>query len=197
MDLPVPSSKRARVLPKINDDPRCVLAIGMTEPQTSSNYIIPYGPAGFVTSAKRKGLSFRWDCAPMPRGRQRATTFIWGGNCIQKSTRYPEECWAFLKYIAGPAGAAVNLAGGNALPVYRPAAEADVRNPTNPATPKHDRYFLDAIEYGRIAPYPAQNAEFTQAADHFDDVWLGRISVAEACRRFAREVDEALKVEVV
>ena len=151
----------------------------------------------FVTSAKRKGLQFRWDCAPMPRGRQRATTFIWGGNCIQKSTRYPQECWAFLKYIAGPAGAAVNLAGGNALPVYRPAAEAEVRNPTNPATPKHDRYFLDAIEYGRIAPYPAQNAEFTQAADHFDDAWLGRISVAEACRRFAREVNEALKVEVV
>jgi alkylation response protein AidB-like acyl-CoA dehydrogenase len=47
--------QRARVLPQIKDDPRCVLAIGMTEPQTSSNYIIPYRPAGFVTSAKRKG----------------------------------------------------------------------------------------------------------------------------------------------
>ena len=47
--------QRARVLPKIKDDARCVLAIGMTEPQTSSNYIIPYRPAGFVTSAKRKG----------------------------------------------------------------------------------------------------------------------------------------------
>ena len=32
-----------------------LLAIGMTEPQTSSNYIIPYRPAGFVTNAKRKG----------------------------------------------------------------------------------------------------------------------------------------------
>ncbi len=151
----------------------------------------------FVTSAKRKGLAFRWDCAPMPRGKQRATTFIWGGNCILKTTRYPEECWKFLKYIAGPAGAAVNLAGGNALPVYRAAAEADVLNPTNPATPKHDRYFLDAIEYGRIAPYPAQNAEFGQAMDHFDDAWLGRTSVADACKRFARDVNQALKVEVM
>ena len=47
--------QRARVLPKIKDDPRCLLAIGMTEPQTSSNYIIPYGPAGFVTNARRSG----------------------------------------------------------------------------------------------------------------------------------------------
>jgi alkylation response protein AidB-like acyl-CoA dehydrogenase len=48
------AEQRQRVLPKIKDDPRCVLAIGMTEPQTSSNYIIPYGPASFVTYATRR-----------------------------------------------------------------------------------------------------------------------------------------------
>jgi alkylation response protein AidB-like acyl-CoA dehydrogenase len=47
--------QRARVLPQIRDDARCVLAIGMTEPQTSSNYIIPYGPAAFDTRATRPG----------------------------------------------------------------------------------------------------------------------------------------------
>ena len=133
----------------------------------------------------------------MPRGKERATTFIWGGNCILKSTKYPEECWKFLKYIAGPEGAAINLAGGNALPVHRPSAEAEVLGRRNPAAPKHDRCFLDAIEYGKIAPYPAQYAEFGQAMDNFDDAWLGRRSVAEACRRFTRDVNNALKVEVV
>jgi alkylation response protein AidB-like acyl-CoA dehydrogenase len=49
------NAQRARFLPAVRDDPRCLLAIGMTEPQTSSNYIIPYRPAGFVTSATRKG----------------------------------------------------------------------------------------------------------------------------------------------
>lgn len=48
-------AQRARFLPEVRDDPRCLLAIGMTEPQTSSNYIIPYRPAGFVTNAKRQG----------------------------------------------------------------------------------------------------------------------------------------------
>jgi alkylation response protein AidB-like acyl-CoA dehydrogenase len=45
--------QRARFLPKIRDDQRALMAIGMTEPQTASNYIIPYQPAPFVTSATR------------------------------------------------------------------------------------------------------------------------------------------------
>jgi len=51
-------AQRARVLPVVRDDPRCLLAIGMTEPQTSSNYIIPYRPAGFVTRATRQGTKW-------------------------------------------------------------------------------------------------------------------------------------------
>ena len=45
--------QRARFLPMLRDDRRALMAIGMTEPQTASNYIIPYQPAGFVTSATR------------------------------------------------------------------------------------------------------------------------------------------------
>ena len=150
----------------------------------------------YCAGPKRNGLPFRWDCAPMPRGRELATTFIWGGNCILKSTRYPEECWEFLNFIAGPAGAAINLAGGNALPVYRAAAEAEVLGRKNPNVPKNDRCYLDAIEYGRIAPYPAQFAEFGQAMDAFDDAFLGHKSMADACREFAAEVNAALKIEV-
>jgi len=47
--------QRARWLPKLRDDPRALMAIGMTEPTNASNYIIPYGPAAFVTRATRKG----------------------------------------------------------------------------------------------------------------------------------------------
>lgn len=52
------NAQRARFLPAVRDDRRCLLAIGMTEPQTSSNYIIPYRPAGFVTKATRKGTGW-------------------------------------------------------------------------------------------------------------------------------------------
>jgi alkylation response protein AidB-like acyl-CoA dehydrogenase len=34
--------QKARFIPVFRDDPRCVLAIGITEPETASNYLIPY-----------------------------------------------------------------------------------------------------------------------------------------------------------
>jgi len=50
-------AQRARFLPALRDDPRYLLAIGITEPQTSSNYIIPHDrpDTRFVTTAVRKG----------------------------------------------------------------------------------------------------------------------------------------------
>jgi alkylation response protein AidB-like acyl-CoA dehydrogenase len=63
--------QRARFLPKLRDDRRGLMAIGMTEPQTASNYIIPYQPAGFVTTAVRKGRGW------VINGRKR---FISNGN---------------------------------------------------------------------------------------------------------------------
>ena len=47
--------QRRRWLPRIADDHRALMAIGMTEPTNASNYIIPYAPAAFVTRATRKG----------------------------------------------------------------------------------------------------------------------------------------------
>jgi len=46
--------QRRRFLPTVRDDRRALMAIGMTEPQTASNYIMPYAPAAFVTRATRK-----------------------------------------------------------------------------------------------------------------------------------------------
>ena len=63
--------QRARFLPKLRDDRRALMAIGMTEPQTASNYIIPYQPAGFVTNAVRNGRGW------VINGRKR---FISNGN---------------------------------------------------------------------------------------------------------------------
>ncbi|HEY5619846.1 MAG TPA: acyl-CoA dehydrogenase family protein [Vicinamibacterales bacterium] len=65
------TEQRARFLPRLRDDHRALMAIGMTEPQTASNYIIPYQPAGFVTRATRKGNGW------IINGRKR---FISNGN---------------------------------------------------------------------------------------------------------------------
>lgn len=48
--------QKNRFLPKFRDDPRFLLAIGITEPETASNYIIPYNDpqAPYLTSARRQ-----------------------------------------------------------------------------------------------------------------------------------------------
>lgn len=48
--------QKERFLPKFRDDPRFLLAIGITEPETSSNYLVPFNDtkAPFRTSAVRK-----------------------------------------------------------------------------------------------------------------------------------------------
>jgi multiple sugar transport system substrate-binding protein len=139
-----------------------------------------------------KGLPFKWDVAPMPRGKSQATTFIWGGNCILKSTNHPREAWELVKFLSGPPGAAINVAAGNALPAHRETAERAVREPTDPKTPSRDRAFLDAIAYARQAPFPAQYAEFVAAWSRLDDAFLGIVPVDEACRQFTNEVNGVL-----
>ncbi|MDA1090589.1 MAG: acyl-CoA/acyl-ACP dehydrogenase [Proteobacteria bacterium] len=44
--------QRDRYIPKFRDDPRCLLAIGITEPETASNYFLPH-PSPFRTAAEK------------------------------------------------------------------------------------------------------------------------------------------------
>jgi multiple sugar transport system substrate-binding protein len=140
-------------------------------------------------------LPFKWDVAPMPERRSRVTTFIWGGNSILKSTKHPAQAWEFLKFMSGPAGAVVNRQAGNALPALRAAAIEEIDRPAMRGIPAHDRHFLDAISYGRAAPFPPQYAEFTEAMTFLRDAFLALRSVDDGCRRFAAEVNSVLSSE--
>jgi multiple sugar transport system substrate-binding protein len=141
-------------------------------------------------------LKFNLDAAPMPRGKSLATTFIWGGNCVLKGTKHPREAWEFLKFLAGPEGAKANRIGGNALPVYRASAEQEMAQPSFPHVPKHDRCFIEAIEYARIAPYPEQYAEVGLAMSDLQAAFLGHVLVAEACRNVTAQVNDVLSGKV-
>jgi multiple sugar transport system substrate-binding protein len=145
---------------------------------------------------KVRKLDFPIEVAPMPKGKELATTFIWGGNCIYRNTRHPRECWEFLKFMTGAEGAMIAREGGNALPAYRPAAELEVRERRDPRIPKNDALFLDAVSYGRVAPFPRQYAEFTSAQSGLNECFIGIKSPEEACRTFAAKVNEFLSAGV-
>ncbi|MCC7486521.1 MAG: acyl-CoA dehydrogenase family protein [Burkholderiales bacterium] len=52
MEKALSAEQQARVLPRFAADPRGMLAIGITEPDTASNYFLPH-PAPFRTSARK------------------------------------------------------------------------------------------------------------------------------------------------
>jgi multiple sugar transport system substrate-binding protein len=140
---------------------------------------------------------FPIEAAGMPRGRDgQATTFIWGGNCMLKGSRHPRAAWEFIKFIAGPEGARINRAGGNALPVLRASAEDEMEHPSFAHVPANDRCFIEAIDYARIAPYPEQYAEVSMAMGELQAAFLGNLSVEEACRRLTARVNVALTGKV-
>lgn len=143
-----------------------------------------------------KGLEFPWDIAHMPKGPAgRSTTFIWGGNCILNTTKHPREAWEFLKFLSGKEGALLNVKAGNAFPAYKKVAMSD-QVLKSPISPPSDRVFLEAIEYGRQAPFPPQYTEFNQAMANFEGAWLGFGTVEESCKKFARDVNAAIGGEV-
>lgn len=143
-----------------------------------------------------KGLEFPWDIAHMPKGPAgRATTFIWGGNCILKTTKHPKEAWEFLKFVSGYEGALLNVKAGNAFPAYKKVAMSDTVL-KSPISPPSDHIFIEAIEYGRQAPFPAQFTEFNQAMTNFEAAWLGYGTVDNSCRKFTSAVNAAIGGEV-
>jgi multiple sugar transport system substrate-binding protein len=164
---------------------------------SSRTAMIPNSRYMYKRFLKTRKLDFNWDVAPMPRGpAAQATTFIWGGNCIFRGTKHPKESWEFLKFISGKEGAEVTVAAGNALPPYRPAAEAEIANPRDKSVPKNDRAFLDAISYGRVAPFPRQYPEFVSAMVPLHESFIGISTPEEACVQFARKVNSFLHSDV-
>jgi multiple sugar transport system substrate-binding protein len=174
--------------------------MGMTEMQMfAGRRIGVYGGARYAYKSFMRGrseLKFKWDVSHMPTGPvTRASTYIWGGNCILKSTTKPREAWKLIKFMSDARGGQLSFDAGNALPPHRPTAERNVARRDNPNIPEHDAYFIDAVEYSRQAPFPTNYAEFTSAQTGIADAFLDLTPVDVACREFAKETNQILARE--
>lgn len=53
LDRSATDGQREWLVPKFRDDPRCVLAVGISEPDVGSDHVLPYPSARFFTRARR------------------------------------------------------------------------------------------------------------------------------------------------
>jgi multiple sugar transport system substrate-binding protein len=133
-----------------------------------------------------KVSDFRWDVAPVPKGKVRWSRLSVGGNCIWAGTHHPREAWEFVKFYSME-GAKIAASSRNAIPALKVAAEASSFPPV----------MLQAREYSWL-DNPWSYAfwdEFNQKAfvEITDAVALGQTSPADALSSIAILGDRLLK----
>ncbi len=149
----------------------------------------------YMLPAFQQIKAFDFDIQHHPYGPKgtRGVPYGAGALCIGATTKYPEECWIFAKYISGPKGQAIMNELRNSIPVLNSIVQTDeFKNPSY--NPKHQWRLIEAVEYARLIPSPPGNAELIKIAQfEIDKVLLGVQSAAEAAENIKVKGDAALK----
>jgi multiple sugar transport system substrate-binding protein len=132
---------------------------------------------------------FEWAVAPYPQGRKKIMYQIPVYLAIASKTRYPDECWQFLKFMVGKEGQLFLTQDRSDLPVLKSMA----RSPgfqNYVSRPDVNGLFLSMLDYAKIPKIVIGGDEwYKNAEDKLTLVVLGKLSVKDACDEIAREYE--------
>jgi ABC-type glycerol-3-phosphate transport system substrate-binding protein len=118
---------------------------------------------------------FRWDVAPVPKGKVRWSRLSVGGNCVWSGTTHPAEAWEFARFYSTE-GALLAAKSRDAIPALKAAA----------ATAQFPPAMMGALKYSHLDnPWGyAFWDEFNQEAffETADAVALERLAPADAAQ---------------
>jgi multiple sugar transport system substrate-binding protein len=118
---------------------------------------------------------FRWDVAPVPKGKVRWSRLSVGGNCVWSGTKHPQEAWEFARFYSTE-GAKIAAKSRNAIPALQVAA----------ASAQFPLVMMEALKYSHLDnPWGyAFWDEFNQKAffETTDAVALGQLAPAVAAQ---------------
>jgi multiple sugar transport system substrate-binding protein len=120
---------------------------------------------------------FRWDVAPVPKGKVRWSRLSIGGNCVWSGTKHPREAAEFARFYSTE-GAMMAATSRDAIPALKAATAA--------ATAQFPPAMMDALKYSHLDnPWGyAFWDEFNQKAffETTDAVALGRLAPSDAAQ---------------
>ena len=136
--------------------------------------------------------TFEYDCAPLPKGKERAS-FIGGAAFgILRGSKHKKEAWELIKFITSPSMQKHFAEKMQIIPSRRSVAESGaylfLKDP-----PKNKKAFIDSIAYGhplpRVECSPEMNfiigSEITPAT-------LGTKTAEEVCKIAAKRANDLL-----
>lgn len=131
------------------------------------------------------------DVAPLPKLKKRSNVIHGLGNAISSNSNHKDEAWEFVKFL-GSKEAAIIQAEGGLISTYEGTQDAWLDS----APEFNLQVFLDAAEYAE--PYPISKDVgkwHSIMVEEIAKAWDGQITVEEATKKIAEEMNEILAEE--
>jgi multiple sugar transport system permease protein len=146
------------------------------------------GYGRWLTPRFRQMNKFRWDVAPMPKGRQRFSILFTVAYSISAKTRHPAEAFRLVSFLTGPEGQALNSRLGLAIPALRSVAYGPAF--LDPKSTINDRAFLADMDVAEVYPRTPNYQELDQIIGAALErvLTLNKETPAEGLERLSREV---------
>lgn len=133
------------------------------------------------------------DVAPLPTGPQNANFYANGlANVIYAKTKYPQEAWAFVKFLGSSAAADIQARTGTVIPAYRGMEGTYAK-----AIPQFNlQAIVDQLPNGLTFPASVNTSVWSNyALKAFTGSWSGTQSVPAAETKIAAQMNDALAKE--
>src|SRR5947209_4132023 len=134
----------------------------------------------------------RVDVVMLPKGKVRATVIHGLGNVISASTKHPKEAFEFLSFLGSRQAANILAGTGTVIPAYKGSQQ-----PWVSALPRyHLKNLIGELPYAKPFPVSKNTSVWEDLeSKYFAQAWAGQISIENAAREVARQMNVLLAQE--
>lgn len=130
------------------------------------------------------------DVAPLPKGKERATTSNSLANVVFSGSKNKESAKKWIEYLSSEESMKHVAQAGGIIPVLEGTQDAWV----NAHPDKNIQVFIDAVEYAVPLPgYKNSSAAIAIEQDPINEAWTGKMTVEEASKIIAEKANALLQ----
>jgi multiple sugar transport system substrate-binding protein len=132
------------------------------------------------------------DVAVMPKGKERSTVIHGLSYVIDSKTKHPKEAWEFEKFLGSKEAALIQAETGTVIPAFN-----GTQDPWVKSNPKFNlQIFVDETKYSKPYPVSVETKKWQQSeTDNFNKAWAEQISIDDAAKQVAKEMNTILEAE--
>ncbi len=175
----------------------CVPTLQETRDMGTSQ-LFETGKVGMCTYGRWRTLelkhaSFRWDVAPLPRGKKKASVLFTVCYSISSQSKHKKEAWKLVKFLVGEIGQKFTAQSGLAVPSLKSIAYSDyyLKPPGIPVV--NAAIFRDQIPFARVTPPHPRAPELNEIIErHMEEIFVKHKPIKKELKAIQKEIDELI-----